>query len=188
MSTIARLTVAEYDRMLRAGVFDQGRRVEFIEGEIREMTPMGPEHETAIDQLTRWSFRSVGDESILIRIQQSLDLGSAGSVPQPDLAWVRNGNYLNARPAARDVLLLVEVANASRAYDLGEKANLYAAAGIRDYWVVDCVNRCIVVHREPGPSGYSDVKSFSVDQPVSPLSHPEVSFTPRLAFAPTGAH
>lgn len=58
MGIFARLTVAEYGRMLIAGVFDQGRRVEFIEGEIREMAPIGPEHETVVDQLTRWSFRS----------------------------------------------------------------------------------------------------------------------------------
>ena len=61
MSTIARLTVAEYNRMLHAGVFDQGRRVEFIAGEIREMSPIGPEHETVVDRLARWSFRNVDD-------------------------------------------------------------------------------------------------------------------------------
>ena len=187
MGTIARLTVAEYDRMLRAGVFDQGRRVELIEGEIREMTPIGPEHETAVDQLARWSFHNADDDSILIRIQQSLDLRPAESVPQPDVAWVRNGNYFDARPTAADVLLLVEVASTSLACDLGEKADLYAAAGICDYWVVDCENRRIVVHREPRPSGYGNVKSFSGAETIAPLSRPEASFMPSLAFRPTGA-
>ena len=114
MSTVARLTVAEYDRMLHAGVFDRGRRVEFIAGEIREMTPIGPEHETTVDRLARWSFRNLDDESVLIRIQQSLGLPNADSVPQPDLIWVRPGDFTQARPTVDDVLLVVEVAESTR--------------------------------------------------------------------------
>jgi hypothetical protein len=68
--------------MLVAGVFDQGRRVEFIAGEIREMTPIGPEHETVVDRLNRWSYQNVDDASVLIRVQQSLGQSSADSVLQ----------------------------------------------------------------------------------------------------------
>ena len=57
MSTIARLSLAEYDRMIEAGVFDQRRRrwLEFIRGEIREMTPIGSRHEVMVDKLAEWS-------------------------------------------------------------------------------------------------------------------------------------
>ena len=184
MSTIARLTVAEYNRMLHAGVFDQGRRVEFIEGEIREMTPIGPEHETVVDRLARWSFRNVDDASVLIRVQQSLGLPNAESVPQPDLTWVGSADYSRARPTVDDVLLVVEVAESSLAYDLGDKADLYAAAGVRDYWVVDCHDRRVVVHRDPSKSGYGTVRSCAADQSLSPLCRPEVSLLPRTLFHP----
>ncbi len=184
MSTIARLTVAEYNRMLHAGVFDRGRRVEFIAGEIREMAPIGPEHETVVDRLARWSFRNVDDASVLIRVQQSLGLPNAESVPQPDLTWVDQADYSQARPTVANVLLVVEVAESSLTYDLGEKADLYAAAGVRDYWVVDCQGRRVVVHRDPGKSGYGTVRSCGPDQSLSPLSRPEVSLLPRTLFHP----
>ena len=92
MSITARLTVAEYDRMLVAGVFDQGRRVEFIEGEIREMTPIGPEHETVVDRFTRWSYRNVDDASVLIRVQ--LSESSRHRAPRSCSRGLRNGSNL----------------------------------------------------------------------------------------------
>ncbi|MBM4088516.1 MAG: Uma2 family endonuclease [Planctomycetes bacterium] len=182
MSTAARLTVAEYNRMLHAGVFDSGRRVEFIAGEIRNMTPIGPEHESAVDRLVQWSFRHVDDGSLLIRVQQSLGLAEPESVPQPDLTWVRQGDYNRARPTVKDVFLVVEVAETSLAYDLGEKADLYAVAGVQDYWVVDCRSRRIVVHREPGTSGYRSVRDYGHNDPVSPLCRPHVMLLPRTLF------
>ncbi len=54
MSTIARFTLEEYDRLVATGALDK-RRLELIRGEIREMSPIGPEHEDAVDELTDWS-------------------------------------------------------------------------------------------------------------------------------------
>jgi Uma2 family endonuclease len=184
MSIFARLTVAEYGRMLIAGVFDQGRRVEFIEGEIREMAPIGPEHETVVDHLARWSFRNVDEASVLIRVQQSLGLANTDSVPQPDLVWVVNADYSQARPTAGDVLLLVEVAESSLAYDLGEKADLYAASGVTEYWVVDCPNRRVIAHRDPGKSGYRSVRTYDAGEVLSPMSRPHVVLLPSVLFQP----
>ena len=64
MSAVARLSVAEYDRMIERGIFDSQpeRRIELIYGALREMTPPGPTHEVMIDRLTRWSFRNLSDE------------------------------------------------------------------------------------------------------------------------------
>ncbi len=186
MVTDARFAIEDYDRIVETGVLD-GRRIEFIEGRICEMAPVGSKHESAVDQMTRWSYRSVDGDLVLIRIQQSLGLPLHGSAPEPDLAWVRNGDYTQSRPTADDALLVVEVAETSLDYDLGEKANLYAGAGIRDYWVVDCQNRRLIVHREPSGSGYSSVKEVSGEEAVSPLSHPAVSLLPETLFEPTNA-
>lgn len=186
MSTVARLSIDDYNRIIETGVFD-ARRVEFIEGRIYEMTPIGSGHESVEDQLTRWSYRTVDDEAVLIRIQQSLGFPSCESVPEPDLVWVWNGDYTQARPTAEAALLVVEVAETSVAYDLGEKANLYAAAGIRDYWVVDCPKRRVVVHREPGPSGFGSVQEFSGSESVSPLCRSEVALEVERLFKPTDA-
>ncbi len=184
MVTVARLSIEDYDRIVETGVLD-GRCIEFIEGRICEMAPIGSKHESAVDQLTRWSYRSVDDVSILIRVQQSLGLPVSGSVPEPDLAWVKNSDYTGARPTAEDTLLVVEVAETSLDYDLGDKASLYASAGIREYWVVDCQNRRLVVHRDPGSVGYGSVKELAENQAVSPLSCAEVTLLPETLFKPT---
>ncbi len=186
MSTLARLTVEEYDRIAETGLFD-GRRFELIKGLICEMPPIGSKHESAVDQLTRWSYRSVDDVSILVRVQQSLSLPMAGSVPEPDLAWVTNADYTGSRPTAEDALLVVEVAETSLDYDLGEKAKLYASAGILEYWVVDCPNGRLMVHRAPVSSGYGSVKGLAGEEVVSPLDCPEVSLLPEALFKSANA-
>lgn len=186
MATLARLSIEDYNQIVETGVFDS-RRIEFMEGRICEMNPIGSKHESAVDQMTRWSYRSIDDISILVRVQHSLSLPLQESVPEPDLVWVRNGDYTQNRPTADDAILVVEVADTSLDYDLGEKASHYAAAGIRDYWVVDCQNRRVIVHRDPSELGYGSVKECSGGEAISPLSHPEVSLLPEVLFKPTNA-
>jgi Uma2 family endonuclease len=188
MATLARLSIQDYDQIIATGVFD-GRRIEFIEGRICEMTPIGDEHEHAVDELNEWSVLSVARLGVRVRIQETLGLPSLESVPQPDVSWIDKEAIRKSRtrPRAEDVLLVIEVADTSLAYDLGEKANLYAAAGIRDYWVVDCRNRRVVVHREPSESGYGSVEEFSGEEAISPLSHPDVAIIPEVLFKPTNA-
>jgi Uma2 family endonuclease len=77
-------------------------------------------------------------------------------------------------------VLAVEVADTSLATDRGEKAQLYAAAGIADYWVVDLNNRLLIVHRDPqsdpaSPSGasYRMVTPLVIGQSISPLATPQ---------------
>jgi Uma2 family endonuclease len=134
VSTIARLSLAEYDRMIERGAFDQTkrRRLEFIRGEIREMTPIGALHEAVVDRLTEWSFSSLPKGKVWVRVQNSIGLPELESAPEPDLAWGARRDYSQGRPAAKDVLLVIEVAESSLAYDHGEKADLYAAARIAD--------------------------------------------------------
>jgi len=177
MSTIARLTIADYDRMIESGVFDQGprRRLEFIEGEIREMAPIGALHEAVVDRLAEWSFRSVPKGRAWIRVQNSIGLPSLDSAPEPDLAWVVRRDYSQGRPTEKDVLLVIEVADSSLKYDCGEKADLYAAAGIADYWVVDLPSRAVEVRRDPVDGRYRSLRTHTGSEEVCPLRAPEVA-------------
>ncbi|MFH1268413.1 MAG: Uma2 family endonuclease [Planctomycetota bacterium] len=180
MSTIARLSLAEYDRMVETGVFDQGqrRRLEFIQGEIREMAPIGSLHEEVVDRLTEWSFRELPEGKVRVRVQNSIGLPELESAPQPDLAWVGRRDYTQGRPVASDVLLVIEVAESSLAYDCGEKADLYAAAGIKDYWVVNLPDRSIEVRRDSGTGRYRSLQTYTGDDEVRPLAMPEIAIRP----------
>jgi len=184
VSTIARLSLAEYDRMIERGVFDQGkrRRLEFIRGEIREMTPIGALHEAVVDRLNEWSIRSLPEGGAWVRVQNSIGLVELESAPEPDLAWVARRDYSRGRPTDTDVLLVIEVAESSLAYDRGEKAELYAAAGIKDYWVINLPDRSIEVHRDPGAGRYRSLKTCSGDDEVRPLAAPEIVLRPSMLW------
>lgn len=177
MSTALRLSISEYDRMIAAGIFDgpHRRRVELIHGELRSMSPIGPEHDQMVEELTRWSYQVADSKSTRIRGQCSLGLPSTDSVPEPDLVWVARRDYWDSRPTAKDVLLLIEVAASGLRYDLGEKAGIYATAGIRDYWVIDIEQRRVVVHRDPGPAGFGSVEVYAHNEVVHPLCSPSAS-------------
>ncbi len=189
MSTAARLTLAEYERMIAAGVFDErdNRRLELIQGELREMTPQGPEHDDLIDLLNQWSSESVPRDRVRVRVQEPVTLPTVQSAPQPDLAWVVKRRYRDRRPIAKEVLLLVEVAQSSLEYDRGEKASLYAEARIADYWIVDNAGQCVEVYRDPEAGRYRSVQTFRADQEVRPLVFPDVVLRPAILW-PAEAH
>ncbi len=159
--------------MAKAGAFGQ-RRLEYIRGEVREMSPKGDRHEDMVDHLEEWSHEVVRGQPVRVRVQNSLRLPGIQTLPEPDLAWVVRRRYSRRKPEAGDVYLLIEVAESSRDYDLGEKAELYAAADIRDYWVADLIAARIVVHRDPAESHYRSVQSVSGNQQIRPLAFPEI--------------
>jgi Uma2 family endonuclease len=182
MSTIAKLTIEQYDRMIEAGIFDDGRRVELIHGELREMTPIGNEHEIAVDFLNEWSFESLPKGKVWVRVQNSVGVPELDSAPQPDIAWVARRKY-ESRPEEADVLLIIEVAKSSLQYDRSEKAALYAAAGVKDYWIVNLVDQCVEVHRDPSRGKYRKITVFEADEKISPLAFPKISLTVSQLFA-----
>lgn len=188
MSTVARFTVAEYDRMIEAGVFEpaEDHRVELIHGEIREMSPIHPPHENALDLLMYWSIDHAPRDKVRVRVQNSLGFPEFESVPQPDLLWVKNRDYSRSRPTIADVLLVVEVADSSLRFDRGEKAELYAQAGVQDYWIVNVQARTIEVHRGPAAGRYGSLQTYGHGESVSLLAFPELT-CPVAAIFPSGA-
>jgi Uma2 family endonuclease len=182
-SPTLKFTIGQYDLMLEAGVFARPPasgepladppRVELIEGEIVMMSPIGSRHEEIVDRLTAWSFRCVPEDVARVRIQQSLGIPGRQSVPQPDVAWVRPRDYAARRPEAADALLVIEVAETSLQYDLGEKAAVYAAGGVPDYWVVDVAAEIVHVLRRPGPLVYAEHRVAGRVESIAPLARPE---------------
>jgi len=172
--------------MIDAGVFEREgprQRIELIEGVLLQMSPIGHEHENAVDWLARWSFDNTKADEVRVRIQESLALPGQRTVPEPDIAWVRSGAYDKGRPAASEVLLVVEVAKTSVAHDLGKKAELYAAAEIAEYWVADLKTRSLVVHRDPADGRYASITTLRGAETLSPLAKPDASLSVASLFA-----
>jgi Uma2 family endonuclease len=177
--TPKRYSVAEFHQMWESGLFDDCKPM-LINGEVYEMAKPGPAHNTATT-LGDYILKSIFASGFVVRVQMPLVLGQR-SDPEPDLAVVRGAplDYLAAHPTSAE--LVVEVADTSLDMDTGAKAQLYAAAGIADYWVVDLNNRLLIVHRVPRPDStnpfgatYGSVTSLSPGQTVSPLAAPNAS-------------
>ena len=171
-----RFTVDEYERMVHAGVFASDDRVELIEGEIIEMTPIGIPHASIVDRLNMLMARRLGDRTI-VRVQGPIGFVALHSRPQPDLALLRpRKDYYAARiPGARDIFLLVEVMDTSVEYDRRRKAPLYARAGVRELWLVDIPAGVLDVQRAPSSDGYRDVRTLGRGERLTPRAFPDVT-------------
>ena len=149
-----KLSIEAFNALWRAGHLGEGDRVELIDGLILDMAPIGRPHMSLVNRLTRWLVNAVGDRGV-VSVQNSIVL-PPWSQPQPDLAVLAPAFFAlrGDLPQARDVLLLIEVADTSLAFDRGRKRALYAREGIAEYWVVDVAGCAIDVYREPSPDGY----------------------------------
>lgn len=177
MSVALRLTFAEYERMVEDGAFNvlRDRRIELIHGELRETMPPGPDHCETVSRLNRWSVESVISQVAKIRVQDPIGIPEEDSAPQPDVVWAKVRDYRDRHPLPTEVLLLIEVADSSLEGDCGEKAELYAAASIQDYWVVSLPERLVHVYRQPQQGSYAEHFTAGPGQQIHPLAFPQAT-------------
>ena len=169
-----RFTVDEYLHMVQAGILTEDDRVELLDGEIVEMTPIGFPHAGSVAALVRVLVTGVGTRAV-VWPQGPIRL-SERSLPEPDVTLLRPRpvSYSDAAAVPSDVLLLIEVSDTSlgRAREL--KLPLYAEAGIIEYWIVDVQGREIEVYTNPSGSRYGSVRRFGRGESVIPLAFPDL--------------
>jgi Uma2 family endonuclease len=177
MSTSTRITLEQYDEMIRRGDFEprEDHHVELIYGAISPMSPINPPHDDAVDELAAWSFKTLPEGAARVRVQGAFGIPVLDSAPQPDVAWLRPKRYSKQRPTPEDVLLVIESADSSLARDRGLKAGLYAAAGLADYWIVNIPERSIEVRRDPQGGSYASVIVLKAGAEARPLAFPEIA-------------
>ena len=149
-----KLSADQFEQIGRTGILGPEARVELIEGEMIEMAPIGSRHAAAVAFLSMHFTRAVGDAA-LVWIQNPLRLAD-DSEPQPDLMLLRPQAdfYRSGHPRPDDVLLLVEVADTTVAFDRGTKLPLYAQHGVPEVWILDLDAERLEIYREPGAGGY----------------------------------
>lgn len=175
-STVVRkhFTIDEFQQIAAAGVFGEDERFELLEGEIVQMSPLGPQHAACVDRLNRSLQRLVQDQAI-VRVQNPIRLGEY-SQPQPDVALVqpRDDFYAGGHPEPEDLLLLIEVSESSLAYDRDVKLPLFARAGIPEVWLVALVPQVVEVYRGPSEDGYGEKRTLRRGETIVPLLMPAV--------------
>ncbi len=172
--TRVRFSRTDYHRMGETGILPQRPRVELLDGEIIQMSPIGPQHGCVVDRLNDFFTPRLQGRAIC-RVQGAIAL-DAFSEPEPDLALLkpRPDFYAREHPFAADVLLIIEVSDSSIEQDLGAKLRLYASAAVPEYWVFDLTRNLLIVHRTPAGDGYSNVKECPRAAEVNPLTFPDV--------------
>ncbi len=152
-----RLSRRDYYRLGEAGILGEGDRVELLEGQLVDMSPIGPRHAIVTENLNELLVRGFADRA-RVRCQNPVVLDD-GSEPQPDFALVRRPwrGYPATHPGPDDIFLLIEVADSSLDFDRTVKRELYARAGIREFWIVDLTTDGVLVHRRPSGGVYGSV-------------------------------
>jgi Uma2 family endonuclease len=138
----------EYLALGEMGAFGESR-VELVGGVVVEVAPMGAPHAGIVALLNRMLVQQTG-ERYVVSPGGPIDLDPI-SQPLPDLQVLPPADYRLGNPER--ALLIIEVAESSLRFDLGEKARRYAMASIPHYWVVDVVGRVVHVHAEPRTDG-----------------------------------
>jgi len=150
-------TVDDVHEMVRVGIIDPDAHVELLDGVLAEMSPQSRPHAYALRRLTALAGPAAAAAGLELNVQCPLDVGSDITLPEPDIAIApvaRRDAYASA------AVLVVETGVTSLPYDLGRKADIYATAGVPDYWVLDVQRRVLVVHREPVDGRYTDVRTL----------------------------
>ena len=169
-----RFTLEEYHRMGETGILDEDERVELIEGEIIEMTPIGRAHASVVARLTRLFGKHFGDRAI-VWVQNPLGLPRQVSEFQPDLALLkpRPDFYRGKRVDPADALLVVEVMDSSVAYDRRVKLPIYARGGVPEVWLVEVNESTVEAHWQPTTAGYRGRRLVERAGTMAPRAFPD---------------
>ena len=168
---LKRWSRADYERLIQAGFFAPGERVELVDGEIIEMSPQDPRHATAI-VIGQEALQVALGDGYYVRVQLPLALED-DSEPEPDLAVIQGNRRAFASRHPTHAVLVVEVADSSLPYDRERKGALYARGGVPEYWIVNLVDRLLEVYRDPRPEGgYATRLVLTSSDEVAPASLP----------------
>ena len=147
-ATTRRWRRVEYERLVDLGVF-VGERLELLEGVLVVREPQGSLHAAIVTHIGQVLAAAFG-AGWHPRLHAPLALGEH-SEPEPDIAVVAGEprDYVVAHPST--AVLVVEVADSSLRLDRRFKAAVYARAGLREYWILNLVDRALEVYRDPQP-------------------------------------
>jgi Uma2 family endonuclease len=176
----AKWSLQDYHQMIDTGILDD-RKVELLRGEIIEMSPEGVAHSSYCRETGKYLRRILGDRADISEAHPIVLPNN--SEPEPDLAIVRISPtlYRDRHPQVSDIFWLIEVANSTLVKDLGMKKDIYADAGILEYWVMDLQALVLTIFRDLTTDGYQSETRLNSGT-ISPLAFPDLSIDVQQLF------
>jgi Uma2 family endonuclease len=169
-------TVDEYYQMAKAGILGPEDRVELIDGEIIQMSPIGDRHAGNVNRANHLFVASFAGRAV-VSVQNPIQLNNY-TEPEPDLLVLkpRSDYYASKKVRAEDALLIVEVADTTLRYDRNIKVPRYAAAGVPEVWIENLSADELLVYRDPASEGYAVSITLHRGDSISPVTFPDVFF------------
>lgn len=178
------MTRVECAKLESAGLWDQ-QHLELVRGELISKMGKKRPHVNALVAVQAWLQRTFGEQ--FVNPEAPIDVApedNPTNEPEPDLVVLtrpsREFQDINPRPA--DLRLIVEISDSTLGFDLTTKAELYARAGIIEYWVIDVAAHRLIAHRDPCEGLYRSVAAYSEQDTISPLAAPQSPFKVMDAF------
>ena len=164
------IDVQEYYKMAEVGILKPNDRVELINGEIIEMSPVGSKHASIVKRLGRM-LNLMAKNSVTIGIQDPVRLGK-NDEPEPDISVLkyRRDDYSESHPTSGDILILIEVSDSTYEYDKEKKSVLYAKNSIPEYWIFDVKRKRVEVYKESDGEEYLKKEVFDIEGQVEILN------------------
>ncbi len=160
------INVEEYYKMADVGILKPEDRVELINGEIYQMSPIGSRHAATVDHLAMM-LNQLFERKVIVRVQNPVRINS-NNEPEPDISLLsyRSDFYAAAHPGPAEVLTVIEVAGFSIRFDREVKTPLYASCGIEEYWIIDIDHNWIEVFTNPKDGIYTKTQIYRPDDKV----------------------
>ncbi len=162
--TTYKWSIEQWHKLVESGLLE-GKPVELLEGEIIEMSPEGIPHSYTNDSVVKYLRKILAG---LADVKESHPITLDNSEPEPDIAIVRLPEtiYRNHHPYSQDIYWLIEISNKTLKIDLEQKTKIYARNEIPEYWVIDLVNKKLIVHTQPGDDGYWQIVEYQAGQVI----------------------
>jgi Uma2 family endonuclease len=143
------LTLEQYHALVAQGQVSND--MELLNGVLVEKMPKSPRHVNIVQKLFMVFLKTLPD-GFLVNKEDPLTIGE--SEPEPDISIIRGsiGDYPDTHPTSAE--LVIEVAVSSLELDRA-KADIYAAAAVPEYIIIDADNRKAIVHRKPVAGKYT---------------------------------
>lgn len=171
-STLYKWSIEDWHKLIESGLL-LDKSVQLLDGDIIEMSPEREEHSYTNDdvaQLLREKLKG------LAKIRESHPITLDNSEPEPDIAVVKLPKtiYAQHHPYPEDIYWLIEVSKATLKIDLEQKSKIYARNYIAEYWVIDLVNKTLIVHTQPQGDRYIQIVEYKTGI-VKPQAFPNIT-------------
>ena len=176
--TRRRISVDEYMKMAEAGILKESERLELIDGDIIEMSPIGNPHEARTSASHRLLAPLFIEGRAVLRVQGHVRLDE-NNRPEPDLALLkwRDDLYGSESPAPEDILLLIEVSDSTLASDRNVKLALYARFDIPEVWIENIPDGVVEAYANPVEGQYTESRIYRPGETITPRAFPDVSLS-----------